>query len=250
MRAVPAYLLLAAVALSPLALAQSEGVAISVPLPDLDSRRFKRYEVVELSGAMPIDGSLLVDGRLPAVIVDYASQLGSIRQRASIFENGVVSIELSAVGGRVAKKVLLPADAVASYREFFAACDIASYRPIDQGSEEDRVTIRLVDAGGSVVEKRFPATAMVPENVERMRLVLDDLLRALSEDREVTNPISVWKPRKGDTLIGGDQKQYRVVRILDGEFIELVCTSEPVRRFVPVKDLHLYFVGAVPSEEQ
>ncbi len=234
--------------LSPLALAQSEGIAISVPFPDLDSRRFRKYEVIELSGAMPLDGALLVDGRLPAVVLDYVSKLGSIRQRASIFENGVVSIELSGVGGRVEKKVLLPADALASYREFFTACDLPSFRPIDHGTETDQVLLRLALAGDSVIEKRFPATSIVPENVERMRLVLDDLIRVLSEDREVTNPIALWKPREGDTLLGGDQKRYRVTRILDGEFIELVCETEPVRRFVALKDIHLYFVGAVPSE--
>ncbi|HEY0590428.1 MAG TPA: hypothetical protein VGF40_01565 [Thermoanaerobaculia bacterium] len=248
MRATTACIVLAAAVLAAPALAQPEGIAISVPMPDLDSRKFRRYEVVELSGAMPVDGSLLVDGHLPAVVVDYVSQLGSLRQRASIFENGVVSIELSGVGGRVEKKVLLPADALRAYREFFASCDLDSFRPIDHGSETDQVLLRLATTGGATIEKRFPATSLVPENVERMRLVLDDLLRALSEDREVTNPISLWKPRVGDTLLGGDQKRYTVVRILDGQFIELLCATEPVRRFVPVKDLHLYFVGSLPSE--
>jgi hypothetical protein len=247
MRAAPGWIVLAAAVLSPLALAQSEGMAISVPLPDLDARKFRKYEVVELSGALPVGGSLLVDGQLPSVIVDYVTRLGTVRQRVSIFENGVVSIELSGAGGKVEKKVLMPPDAVASYREFFAACDLGSFRPLDLGSENDRVTIRLLAPEGSI-EKRFPATSLVPANVERMRLVLDDLVRALSEDREVTNPISLWEPREGDTLLGGDQKTYRVVRLLEGEFIELVSTSEPVRRFVPIKDLHLYFVGAVPSD--
>lgn len=243
-------ILLASALMSPFALAQTEGTAISVPLPDLDSRKYRRYQVIELAGAMPVDGSFLVDGRLPEVVVDYVSQLGKVRQRVSIFENGVVSIELSGVGARVEKKVLMPPDAVAAYRDFFETCEIESYRPLDQGTDHDRVTLRLARRGRDAVEKRFPATSMVPENVERMRLVLDDLLRALSEDREVTNPISLWTPREGDTLLGGDQKSYRVVRLLQGEFIELVCTTEPVRRFVPIKDLHLYFVGAVPSEAE
>jgi hypothetical protein len=248
MRVATACIVLAAAVLVPAALAQPEGVAISVPVPDLDSRKFRRYEVIELSGAVPVDGTLLVEGRLPAVVVDYVSQLGSIRQRAAIFENGVISVELSGVGGRVEKKVLLPRDALDAYRAFFAACDLASFRPIDHGSEADHVLLRLAAADGAVIEKRFPATALVPENVERMRMVLDDLLRALSEDREVTNPIALWKPRVGDTLLGGDQKQYTVVRILDSQFIELVCATEPVRRFVPVKDLHLYFVGSISPE--
>ena len=243
-------ILLASALMSPFALAQTEGIAISVPLPDLDARKFRRYEVIELSGAMPVDGSLLIDGRLPAVIVEYVSQLGTIRQRVTIFENGVVSIELSGVGGRVEKKVLMPADAVAAYRAFFETCEIERYRPLDEGTDQDRVTMRLVPREGDAIVKRFPATSLVPENVERMRLVLDDLLRALSEDREVTNPISLWTPREGDTLLGGDQKSYRVVRLLQGEFIELVCTTEPVRRFVPIKDLHLYFVGAVSPEAE
>lgn len=247
MRLAPAWIVLAAALLSSLALAQPEGIAISVPMPDLDARRFRKYEVVELSGALPVDGSLLVDGRLPQAIVHYVSNLGTIHQRASIFENGVVSIELSGVGGRVEKKVLLPPDAVASYRAFFEACDIRSFRPIDAGSETDTVLLRVALADG-IFEARFPATAAIPSNVERLRMVLDDMIRVLSEDRELTNPITLWKPREGDVLIGGDEKRYRVVRILDGEFIELACTTEPVRRFVPVKDLYLYFVGAVPSE--
>ena len=136
-------ILLASALMSPFALAQTEGTAISVPLPDLDSRKYRRYEVIELAGAMPVDGSLLVDGRLPAVVVDYVSQLGKVRQRVSIFENGVVSIELSGVGGRVEKKLLIPPDAVAAYRDFFETCEIGSYRPIDQGTDHDRVTLRL-----------------------------------------------------------------------------------------------------------
>jgi hypothetical protein len=238
--------LLAAVIALPSSLG-AQGIAISVPLPDLDARRFRRYEVVELAGAMPVDGSLLVDGKLPAPVLDYTSEIGGVKQSATMFENGVVSVALMTEAGRVEKKVLLPADALASYRQFFAACDIGSYRPLDPGRDGDRVMLRLATSAGTAIEKSFPASTIVPENVERLRLVVDDLLRALSEDREVTNPISRWEPRVGDTLLGGDEKAYRVVRIKD-EFIEVVSTSEPVRRYVPLKDLHLYFVGSLPSE--
>lgn len=225
------------------------GGAISIPLPDVSTRQFREYEVVELAGARPAGESLLVDGRLPAALVDYEAHLGSIRQRLTLFENGVVVVDMTGAGGTIRKRVLLPDDATAAYREFFSAATLRKFEPKDLGAVgRDRVRLRIASPDGDPVQRTFPVTAVVPEPVERLRQVLQDLLRALVEDREVTNPITGWVPEVGGVLVADDQKTYRVVRLMqNGEVLEMVSTTEPLRRFVATKDLHLYFIGVRPS---
>lgn len=225
------------------------GGAISIPLPDVTSRQFREYEVVELAGARPASESLLVDGRLPAAVVDYESHLDSIRQRLTLFENGVVAVDMSGAGGTIRKRVLLPPDATAAYREFFSAATLRAFEPKDTGVvESDLVRLRITPAEGDPVQRTFRVTAVVPEPIERLRQVLQDLLRALVEDRDVTNPITDWVPAVGEVLVADDQKTYRVVRLMQhGEVLEMVSTTEPLRRFVAKKDLHLYFIGVRPS---
>ncbi|HVR43865.1 MAG TPA: hypothetical protein VMS56_10535 [Thermoanaerobaculia bacterium] len=238
----------AVVASAAFAQAPQPGDAISIPIPDL-GRQTIEYQVVELAGARPADESLLVDGRLPAAFADLVSDLGSIHQKISLFENGLVSIELAGAGGRIRKRVIIPPDAVLAYREFFTPDDLADFRPVDSGEAgRDQVVMRIAAKDQPAVERKFRATIALPHRVERYRLVLQDLLRALAEDREVTNPITGYEPKIGDMLISDEQRAYELVRILQGgELLELRSTSEPVRRFVPRKDLHLYFIGVRPA---
>ncbi|HUP65272.1 MAG TPA: hypothetical protein VM557_08330 [Thermoanaerobaculia bacterium] len=230
-------------------LAQDLGVAINLPIPELTERQMKEYHVIELAGAMPAEGDLLVDGKLPLPVIDFVSRLGMIHQRLSLFENGLVALELSGAGGTIRKRVIIPPDAVTAYRNYFVAADLAAFEPYAPGNPgHDQVILRISAADGTHVERRFPATAMLPALVERQRHVLQELLRALAEDREVTNPIAGYKGKIGDVLLGDDQKSYRVLRLVaGGEFLELLCTTEPVRRFVSRKDLHLYFIGVRPG---
>lgn len=232
-------------ALPSLAQTPEPGAAISIPVPDVSSREFREYEVVELAGARPASESLLVDGRLPAAIIDYDSYLTPLRQRLTLFENGVVAVDMRGAGGTIRKRVLLPPDATAAYREFFSAKTLEAFQPHDEGLvERDQAMLRITPPGGEPVERKFRVTAMLPEPIERFRQVLQDVLRALVEDREVTNPITGWVPALGAVLVGDDQRSYRVVRLIQqGEVLELVSTTEPVRRFVAQKDLHLHFIG-------
>lgn len=239
---------LTAAALS--AQAPEPGTAIHVPVPVLTDKELRQYNVVELSGAEPAGDDLLVDGELPLSVLEYLSSLGAIRQRLVIYENGLVTIALDGAGARMRKRVKFPPQAVESYREFFASVHLEKFQVADHGiPDRDQAMLRVVLPGAEAIERKFRSTAMLPEPVERLRQVLQDLMRALSEDREVTNPIIGYLPKLGDILVGDDQKTYRVLSVMqEGKLIELASTSEPVRRFVAAADLHLYFIGARPSK--
>ncbi|HEX6159075.1 MAG TPA: hypothetical protein VF111_02845, partial [Thermoanaerobaculia bacterium] len=74
-----------------------------------------------------------------------------------------------------------------------------------------------------------------------------DLLRVISEDREVTSSVAGYEPKPGDELVADDQKVYRVVRVTEGaNVVELKCLDAPTTIYVAKKDLYLYFVGARP----
>ena len=105
-----------------------------------------------------------------------------------------------------------------------------------------RSSIRRYRENGSPAEVSFSNSRVLPADLQRLRTVLDDLVRILSEDREATNPMVVYKPRLGDKLIGDDQQLYKVTAINNhGELLELTSTRDPVKIFVATKDVYTYF---------
>jgi len=151
--------------------------------------------------------------------------------------------------------VIIPEDALAVYRKFFDADDLAevtSSRYLT-GESPGTGTIRIRRPSGQIVERTFDPALILPRVVEQHRTVLQDLLRVLAEDRDVTNPMSVYTPRIGDQIVGDDKRSYRVSGIYNaGEIIELTCLSTPMHMYVSAKDLHNLFIGArapAPSEE-
>lgn len=236
----------AIVLLAAVAPAGAQSVAISVPLP-IDPEQLARYNIVELTGARAADPSVL-DGELPPLVVEYVTDLTPIRQRLAIYETGLVEVELEGTGATLQKLVMIPEDAVAEYEKFFRTCDIEKFVPMDRGDPGRNQVVLRLGSGDAAVERRFRATSVVPENVERLRQVLHDVLRALCEDRTATNPIAQYEPVVGDVLVGDDQKTYRVVRLInDGEYTELLNTTHPLRMVVATQDLHLYFVARQPA---
>jgi hypothetical protein len=227
----------------------SIGDAISVPLPNLSRRQRRRYEMPELSGAKSGNGSHLIDGSLPAPRIDYYSRTNQIVQRISIFSNGVVSITLEGAGANVRKKIVIPPDAVENYLNVVSESDLASVavetlRPPDEQHES---FIRRSTADG-FVERRFHTMSILPNALQQQRWVLEDLMRVLAEDRQISSPLVDYEPRLGDHLISDDAKTYVVTRLAqsptDGLIVELSCTREPVKIFVASKDLYNYFVAA------
>jgi hypothetical protein len=220
---------------------------ISIPFPELSDREMVDYHVVELAGATPVGDDLLIDGRLPKILINFTARLEQVYQRLTVFENAILAVEMQGEGWRMSKKVRIPAEALEAYRRFFTTGELERFRPWGEGDPERDQTVLRIATGESTVERKWASTAVLPEQIERLRLVLLDVLRALSEDREVTNPVSGYEASLGDVLLGDDQKSYRVVGILQqGDLLELQSLSEPVRRFVAKKDLHLYFVAAGP----
>lgn len=233
------------------------GGAISVPLPSSREKDLEKYEIPELAGSRPASGSQLVGGELPLPLVDYTVRYPRVLQRITIFETGLVAVRIEGTEGTIQKRVIIPEDALAVYKAFFNPDDLAQVASRNlTGESPGTGTIRIRQPTGKVVERTFDPALILPRVIEQHRTVLQDLLRVLAEDRDVTNPMSVYTPRIGDQIVGDDKRSYRVSGIYNaGEIIELTCLSLPMRMYVSAKDLHNLFIGAraaaapAPSQE-
>ena len=220
------------------------GSAIATPTPN--TRGWKKYDVPDLAGAQQALGSQLIDGRLRKPLIDYISSEGSVEQRISIFEGGLVVLNMTGAA-TIHKKVLIPADALEQYTRVITpaalrAIDARNLVPPEHGR---RAVVRVYDEDGTHVERAFNPTRMLQKELNDQIAPLRDLVRAFSEDRDVTSTVSGYEPKEGDELVADDQKVYRVMRIVPGaEVVELKCLDAPATIFVAKKDLHLYFVGA------
>ncbi len=224
--------------------------AIATPVPDRRQRQLKKYEMPELAGAKQALGPQLVDGWLPKPLVDYIALDGSIEQRISIFEGGLVVVKMTGAAS-MHKKVILPPDALAQY---MGALTAQSLKKIDQrelvpAEATRRAAVRIYAADGTFVERVFHPDRVPPKELNDHVAPLRDLLRAISEDRGVTTSLAGYEPKEGDELVADDHKVYRVTRVAMGEgIIELRCLDAPTKMFVAKKDLHLYFLGRRAAE--
>lgn len=227
-----------------LAQAPDPGGAISVPLPPTDRMDPTKYEIPELAGAIPADGSQLVDGRLPEPLVDYVIHVGQHEQSLTLFTNGLIVIRMKGIDGGMLKKVTIPPDALVEYRKHLnaSALEQLASRASSMSSDRDYELIRIYD-GSEYVERRFAPNLILPTPVQRQRRILLDVFSAIAYDREVTAPLVNYVPTQGDILVSEDQRVYSVKRIIDNHVVELACTTEPTVMYVDFKDLHLYFVA-------
>ncbi len=220
------------------------GIAVSFEDPRVDSQKL---ELPELAGTRQALGSQLIDGRLPRPLIDYSARVDTFLQRITIFETGLVSIHFDSPGGRIQKRLILPPDAVEVYRNELSAAKLARIRKVDlnDDSPENRATIRAYDPAGTPVERSFNSTSLLPQDIEKFRTVLQDLFRALIQDRDVTNTVTGYRPSVGDRLVTDDQKTFEVVRVVqEGKYVELACLSDPTRMFIASEDLHKHFIGS------
>lgn len=224
----------------------------SVPLPQAQSRRLKKYDLQELTGSHQAIGSQLIDGRLPKPRIDLISRNGRVLQRISFFEGNLVVVHMSGAGGTIVKKLIVPDDAVKAYLSG------ASVEKLDQIRQDSlprprdgrESTLRLYRADGSFLSRTYDPVATLPRKLHDQVLPLQDLLRAISEDRTVTSTVANYDPKVGDELVGEDRKVYRVARLVPGsEIVELRCTSTPTIMYVSRHDLYNYFVGAKPTQK-
>lgn len=220
------------------------GGAISVPLPEKERKRLQKYEIPELVGSRQALGPQLIDGRLPRPIVDYITDHGPIHQRLSIFEGGLVVVDTHGAGGTIRKKLLIPDDALNNYMKAITTSTLRNVRTGDIAAPRDRRRSALRVYGSvDYVEREFDPISTLPKRLSDMILPLEDLLRAIYQDRAVSNTVANYLAKVGDRLVGDDKMVYRVSQIIDNHIVELQCLSQPTRLFVEMKDLYLYFIG-------
>ena len=224
--------------------------ALSTPVPEREQRKLKKYDMPELAGAKQALGSQLIDGRLPRPVADYILSEGSLEQRISVFEGGLVVVKMTGAAS-IQKKVLLPADALAQYIRTINpdAMRAIDARDLVAPETNQRGLLRVYDDAGRFVERVFHPNRVLPKPLNDQIAPLRDLLRAISEDRGVSTSIAGYEPQAGDELVADDHKVYRVVRVTEGAgIVELKCLDAPNTIYVARKDLHLYFIGAKPKE--
>jgi hypothetical protein len=221
------------------------GGAIATPLPESQARKLRKYNIEELAGSRQAIGSQLVDGHLPKPILDYHVRSSALDQRLSFFEGGLVVVRMSGAGGTIQKRVIIPPDAMKKYM------DLASADRVEHIGKNELTAPQLNRAASfrvyrrdGYVERTFDPAGSQPKNLHDALMPLQDLLRAISEDRAVTSTLPNYEPKVGDELVADDRKTWRVERIItNGDIVELRCTSQPTVMYVSKKDLYNYFVG-------
>ncbi|MDQ3281197.1 MAG: hypothetical protein M3Q69_07270 [Acidobacteriota bacterium] len=218
-------------------------IATSIP----NNRGMRKYDIPDLAGAEQAVGSQLLDGRLRKPIVDFMTTEGTLVQRLSIFEGGLVVVRMTGAA-TIRKKVMIPLDALHSYLGAVNAKTLSAIdgRDLPRPERDSRSLIRIYDTNGAFVERVFNPRSIVTKELTDQVTPLRDLLRAISEDREVTSSVAGYEPKAGDELVAEDRRTYRVVRVVPSSdpVVELKCLDAPTTIYVAKKDLHLYFVGA------
>jgi hypothetical protein len=222
------------------------GGAIAVPLPEQEQKKLRKYNIEELGGSRQALGSQIIDGRLPLPLLDYHVRNGVLDQRLSMFEGGLVVIRMTGAGGTIQKRVIIPSDAMKKYLDPASPEKLGRIRnsELTQPDEKRAALLRVYTKQLEYVERTFDPAGSKPKVIHDAVTPLEDLLRAISEDRGVTSSLPNYEPQVGDELVGDDRKTWRVERIIkDGEIVQLRCTSQPTIMYVAKKDLYNYFVG-------
>jgi len=220
------------------------GGSIAIPLPERERKKLSKLDIPELVGTRQALGSQRIEGRLPRPLIDYSINTTTVFQRLSIFEGGLVVVEVRGTGGTIRKKVVIPADALQSYLHAVSPVALAAVHNGELTKPRDtrHALLRVYDAQ-SFVERQFDPMATMPKSLSDQVIPMQDLLRAVYQDRTVTNSVSGYMPKVGDQLVGDDRKVYKVVRVVSEKIVELRCLSQPTTIYVDVKDLYNYFIG-------
>ena len=203
----------------------------------------KKYDIPDLAGARQALGSQLIDGRLPRPLIDFLMRDGAVEQRVSVFEGGLVVIHMTGAG-TIFKRVLIPPDALQAYTN---ATNAEKLRGIEQRwlatpAFDRHAQIRVYEDSGAFVERVFNPSKVLPKALGDAITPLRDLLRAISEDREVTTTMAGYLPQTGDELVSDDHNVYRVMRVYE-LVVELKCLTAPTTMYIATKDLHQFFIG-------
>jgi hypothetical protein len=221
------------------------GGAIAVPLPERERKKLAKYDIPELVGSRQAIGPQRIEGRLPRPLIDFNINTSAVFERLSIFEGGLVVVEVRGAGGTIRKKLVIPPDALQNYVHAISPQALASVRDGDLTKPRDsrHALLRAYDAQQSFVERQFDPMATLPKALSDQVVPMQDLLRAVYQDRGVTNSVAGYMPKVGDQLVGDDRKVYKVTRVVSEKIVELRCLSQPTTIYIDVKDLYNYFIG-------
>ena len=159
-------------------------------------------------------------------------------------------IDVRGAGGPIRKKVIIPQDALQNYLKSVATVTTVAQSDLAPPRDDRRGLLRLYSAPGHFTERMFDPVAALPRVFNDEITPLRDLLRAITEDRGVTNTVAGYMPKEGDHLVGDDRKVYRVMRVMNDSIVELRCLSQPTTIYVEVKDLYNYFIGTTGAAQQ
>ena len=226
------------------------GGAIATPLPEAQRKQLMKYEIPELAGSRQALGSQLLEGTLPRPLVDYVVQDAKLQQRISIFQGGLVVIDIRGAGGPIRKKVIIPDDALQNYMKSLATIVTIRQNDVPRPRDDRRAFLRVYNGAHDYTERAFDPAAALPHLLNDEIAPLRDLLRAITEDRAVTNTIAGYMPKEANQLVGDDRKVYRVVRVMNESIVELRCLSQPTTMYVAVKDLYNYFIGTTGAAQE
>lgn len=203
-------------------------------------------DVPELAGAERVEGIPLVDGKLPKPFVDYCLTVRDSTEKLSLFQSGLVVVSTTSGKTTVRKSVLIPPGAVDEYRKFLTPARLAATQQPDRhlAPTSSTETIRITDEDGqSAIRVIDPATA-ISSDLGRIRFLVQDLVRVVEEDKEITNPMIDYVPKAGDVLVGNDMSTWTIVSVHATQgFIEVASTSSPVSMYVQIKELEEKFLG-------
>ena len=165
------------------------GGAIAVPLSQQQEKQLRKYNIEELAGSRQALGSQLIDGRLPRPLLDYHTRNGALDQRLSLFEGGLVIVRMSGAGGTIQKRVIIPADAMKKYLDYASPKRLAGVRQdeLTQPTEKRAALLRSYKEKLEYVERAFDPAGIRSRILHDAITPLEDLLRAISEDRAVTS---------------------------------------------------------------
>src|SRR5882724_12834323 len=140
--------------------------ALATPLPVKQQKRLKKYDLPELAGSRQAIGSQLIDGRLPKPLIDYFEHSGQLHERISIFEGGLVVVNLSSPSvATIQKRLIIPGDALKKYLDAAspAAIDAIWQDRLRLPVPERRATIRVYRADAKFVERTFDPISALPK---------------------------------------------------------------------------------------
>jgi hypothetical protein len=220
--------------------------AISTPLPVNEMKRLRKYDLPELAGSRQALGSQLVGGELPRPLVDYIATSGPIRQRLSIFEGGLVVVDLTGSVAPIRKKLLIPNDALQAYLKAVSPAKVLAFKKehLNPPKNGHSARVRVYESRDTYVDEEFNPLVTLPKIVMDVVAPLQDLMRAICEDRSVTNSVANYEPKEGDELVSDDRNVYRVVRVVKEQgVVQLRCLTQPTSMYVKISQLYNYFIG-------